>query len=192
MPDWLAEPETVLILLVAIAAIGSGVIAWRTRHRAWVIIAFVSLLFLGLLFLLDKMFLSDREQIAGSVQSMAAAVAPKDFNQVFSHISERFEYGPVNKAAFRKFAEDTSRNRQIDSLVVWNFQVLKFNETKDQAEVSFQFKVKAGGRLGNIEEVFYLCKAVYLKEADGQWRMKTFKVYPLSSGDQQLTIPGLG
>lgn len=192
MPDWLAEPESSLLLLIAVAAIGSGVVAWKTRHRAWIIIASISLILLALLFLCDRFFESDRERIAGSVQTMAAAVKPNNLDQVFTHISESFQYGPVNKAGFRKFCDDASRNHRVDSLVVWGFQVLRFNEQRNQADVSFQFKVKAGGRLGNVEEVFYLCKAVYVKDADGQWRMQSFKVYPLSSGDQQLTIPGLG
>lgn len=192
MPDWLAEPDSALLLLVAVFAVGFATLAWRTRQRSWLILAGLALFLLFGLYLCDRFFQSDRELIGQSIQSIAAAVDSQNLDAVFSHISEEFQYSTVNKAGFRRFCKERMQANHVESLVVWNFQVLKFNETRTQADVSFQFKVKAGGRLGNLEAGFYLCKAEFVKEADGKWRMKTFKVYPLSTADQALTIPGLG
>jgi len=192
MPDWLAEPDTTLLLVVAVAVLAAGVVAFRTRSRTTWIVAALAVGLLAALFLIDRLFASDREKIIGSVQSMAGAVEHQDLDRVFAHISETFSYGPVLKPEFRKFCADMVRNHRVDSLVVWNIQVLQFNESHHQAEVRFQFKVKAGGRLGGIEEAFYTCKAIFILDADGQWRMQSFRVYPMSTGDQPLTIPGLG
>jgi hypothetical protein len=192
MPDWLAEPDTTLLLGVAVAALAAAVIAFRARTRtAWMIAASAFLL-LGGLFLIDRLFASDREKIIASVQTMADAVDHRDLDRVFSQISETFSYGPVLKPAFRQFCADATRNHRVDSMKVWNIQVMQFNQSHHQAEVRFQFKIKAGGRLGGIEEVFYTCKAIYILDADGQWRLQTFRVYPMSTADQPLTIPGLG
>lgn len=192
MPDWLAEPDSALLLLVAVVAIGSAAVAWRTRRRTWLIAAAVAAFLLAAIFLCDRLFRSDREQIGQAIQSIAAGVEARNLDAIFSHVAKSFHYSTVDKAGFRRFCDDHMRANHVESLVVWNFQVIKFDEARQKADVSFQFKIKAGGRLGNLEAGFYLCKAVFIKELDGQWRMETFKVYPLSTGDQALSIPGLG
>jgi hypothetical protein len=190
MPDWLMEGDrSVLILLLILALIGA-VQWWRTRGRVWAGVAVVSLLCAGGFVLLDRFFESDREQIGNSVATMAGAVGPQKLDVAFAHLSADFHYNAAKKADFQRLAESAARSQRVREVIVWNFDVSAFDASKKRADVSFQFKVRGDGPA--LGEAFYLCKAVYVKEADGRWRMLTFKVYPLSAADQPLVIPGVG
>ena len=189
MPDWLIEGDLTLLILVGLAAAVCAFVWTKTQKKLWLGLAIGAIGFLGLLLLLDRLFESDREQITGNINAMAGAVPGHDFDTIFSHIAADFHYNAVNKAQFRQTCESIGKSRHVNGMTVWGIRVLKLDQAKGEAEVTFQFKIKADGL---AEENFFLCKGGWVKERDGRWRLQTFLVYPLSAADQPLTIPGLG
>ncbi len=189
MPDWLFEGILSLLFLVGVAAAICAYVWTKTRKRLWLGLTVTILAFLGVLVVLDRFNESDREQIVSNVQHMASAVPTRDFDAIFVHFAADFRYNAVNKAEFRRLCESIGKSRNVRDMVVWREQVLSFDETRKRADASFQFKLKADGL---IEENFFLCKSKWVKESDGRWRMQSFIVYPLSSADQPLVIPGVG
>src|SRR5262245_11342196 len=130
MPDWLAEPDSALLLLVAVFAIGFAALAWRTLRQLWMILAGIALFLLVGLYLCDRFFLSDREQIGQAVQSMEAGVETRNLDAIFSQVATNFHYATVDKAGFRRFCDEHMRAHHVETLVVWDFRVLKFDEAR--------------------------------------------------------------
>lgn len=190
MPDWLAEPDSSLLLILAAVAVVAIAVWMRTRRQPWLWIAIVCGLLLGLLFLFDKLYQSDREQIGSKLQSTALAVKASDMDRVFANISETFNYASLGKAEFRRSADSVRQRWKIDELVIWDYELLRMDPARKQAEVRFRFKVKSTG--SDIGNSFYLCKAEFVRDGDGQWRLRTFKIYPPTGMDQPLAIPGVG
>lgn len=191
MPDWLIEGDRSVAMLLGIVALAAAAWGWKTEQRRWLIVAGVALTLLVGFLLADRFWESDRERIGSTVQAMAGAIGPRSFDVAASHLSEKFYYGTLKKSDFRRLADATSKTHRVRDVVVWNYQLLSLDEARSRAEVSFQFKVHVDGGAA-YSEAFYRCKATFIKEADGQWRMLTFLVYPLTGADQPLTIPGVG
>lgn len=189
MPDWLLEGNWSLLILIGLAAGLCGMAWTKTAKKLWLGLAVALAGFLGMLLLLDWWFESDREQIDASVHAMAAAVAPHDFNGIFSHIAGDFRYGTVNKSEFRRMCESNAKTRGVRGMTVWGVRVLSVDRAKGEAVVSFQFKIKADAL---ADANFFNCQGNWVKERDGRWRLRTFRVYPLSTADQPVVIPGIG
>jgi len=193
MPDWLADADRTLLLLLAAATV-AGLVAWLiTRRRSWLVFSAVSGGVLAVLLLADRLFESDRELIGGRLQAMAASVGRRDVPAVFADIAESFRYGPAtDKKSFRQFCESAMHNRGVRELVIWDVTILSYDATAQTADVTFRFKVRADALSGYGQEGFYLCKARFVREGDGHWRLQTFNVYPPTGLDPPLFVPGLG
>ena len=190
MPDWLIEGNLSQLILIGVAAAICGYLWTKSRKTLWLGIAATATLFIGMLLLLDRLYESDREQIVGNIQKMCAAVPTRNYDAVFEHFAQDFHYGTFNKADVRRTAESIGKSRKVRDMVVWRENVISKDNAKRRAEVSFQFKIKADGLM---EENFFLCKSVWVREPDDdKWRMQSFQVYPLSTADQPLVIPGVG
>ena len=191
MPDWLIEGDSTIYLLLAAVGVIAAVAWWQMPKKWLLAVATVAFAMIGVLFLLDRQFESDREQIGRKLNEMAAAVTqPPDMNKIFTHVSADFRYGPADKAQFRKFCDQISRGREVREMKVWDYRVKELSKPRKRTEITFQFKVKAAGT-GIPEEAFYRCDATYALDPDGQWRLLTFKVFPLTGGDSPLRVPGL-
>jgi hypothetical protein len=186
MPDWLAEPDSTLLLALAAVAVCLVAAWWQTRRRQWLIAAAVFAVAAGLLFLFDRLYQSDREQIAGQLQTMAAAVPGRDLDRIFAQVSDSFANERFsNKRGFREYCDSRVQRFGVREVVVWDVQTTEMNEARDHATVTFRFKVHAEVSRGE----FFLCRSVWLKEPDGRWRLKSFSVFPPTGFDAPLPIP---
>src|SRR5436309_13981302 len=127
MQNWLHDNFALISMLLSIAA---GVLLyawWKTRRPMYALGAGAAVAFMGLIWLLLYLlpFLfgeSDGQQIERKVRDMAAAVKARDVNRIFSHISEEFRFGSHDKATFRRRAEDVIRSRDVEEVIVWDFE----------------------------------------------------------------------
>ena len=189
MPTFLSDPTLgvyLALLLVAIVAVG----VWsRKRTRPTAVVAAVAVGLLLALFGIDRAFESPREEAVRRVEAMATAANARDWRAVGTHIAEKFEYAGRDKA---KFLADIAP------------AALRFDATANFKDFDRDnFEELPGGRVrvgfvgqfatpGNQTLVLYV-EAVFVKEADGAYRMLTFTVYDYinrsPSGVQRL--PGL-
>jgi hypothetical protein len=132
---------------------------------------------------------TDREQIMDHLGVMADAASNRDLERVFSHISKDFQHGSMDKAAFRQAAERAMRRHNVRNLRIWELEPGEIS--RDTRSGKIAFKVKADSDFTRGAE-FYLCRAEFVLDPDGQWRMKGFQLFnPFVNTDQPLQIPGL-
>ena len=189
MPTFLSDPTLgVYLALLLVTLVGVGV--WsRKRTRPTAVFAAIAVGLLLALFGLDRAFESPREESVRRVREMAAAANSRNWTAVGTHLAEKFEYGGRTKAKF--LADVAPAALQHDATAHFkDFDRDNFEELPDgRVRVGFvsQFATPANPTL-----VVYV-EAVFVKEADGAYRLLTFTVYDFinrsPSGVQRL--PGL-
>jgi len=189
MPTFLSDPTLGVYLALLLAAL-VGVGVWlRNRTRRTAVFAAVAVGLLLALFGLDLAFESPREECVRKVEAMAAAANARNWPAVGRHLAEKFEYAGRTKAKFLADVAPVAAHHEATA----NFKSFdrdNFEELADgRVRIGFvgQFSTPAHGTL-----IVYL-EAVFVKEADGAYRMQTFKVYDhitRTKGGEQ-TLPGL-
>ena len=86
----------------------------------------------------------------------------------------RFRIGGRNKAEFRQWAEGRIRNGDVTSLRVWDFT--KGHVDRELGMATIEFLVKGHGAWVRGGE-FFRCKATFLLDADGEWRLSGFDLF---------------
>jgi hypothetical protein len=194
--DWLFEGRTAVYVSLAAAGIVMLVALAQRRKRLWLIGVVLAAVLAGLYFLLDRAVETDREQVVRKMQTMAAAVQPRNLEAIFSHISDRFNRNGVDKARFRQLASRAIS--QVDEVEVWDFTFPEnFRGTvqlpgeaapAETIQVHFMAKPKGGMALGGPANPV---EARFVRDPDGQWRMVNFQVFNPVITNQPEAIPGL-
>jgi hypothetical protein len=181
-----------LLLIIGLVLLA----AWsRTRKRKYLVLLAADLALAVAVFALDLAFESPREQVVRKIDEAARSIEARDLNKFFGHVSDRFHYGTSDKAKFRSVMEQYRSAGQIQSVRVWDIQVEKYpgqeGNPPDEMTVRFRFKV-TGHYGGGPQEGMFTCRTVFVRDPDGEWRLKGFEVYPLV-GDQSsvMQVPGL-
>src|SRR5438270_588184 len=78
-----------------------------------------------------------------------------------------------DRPAFQKLVESALQRGVMDELTVWDFE---WPGGGDDRTRPVQFKAKPRGGMAAGVEYYYLVKARFVREADGQWRLKGFDV----------------
>jgi len=189
MPTFLSDPTLgVYLALLLPTLVGVGL--WlRNRTRRTAVFAAVAVGLLLTLFGLDWAFESPREECVRKVGAMATAANARNWPAVGTLLAEKFEYAGRTKAKFlADVAPEATRHDATANFK--SFDRENYEELPDgRIRIGFvgQFSTPAQGML-----VVYL-EAVFVKEADGVYRMQTFKVYDhitRTKGSEQK-LPGL-
>ena len=191
MNNSLADSAALLYMLLGTATLILGVVWWRTRRGWFFVGACVFILLIGALVLLRSMYPSDGEKIFHVVQDMSAAVKVKDMDRIASHLANNFNWFGNSRAEFRKRAEHVVNFLEITECPVWDFEAE--NVSRADGKGTIQFKAKP--RSKRVETAaFYLIKAEFILEPDGQWRMQAFNYFnPFVDTKKPMTpseIPG--
>jgi hypothetical protein len=187
--------NTVRLLLI-VAVIVLAVIWYRGRDRR-VLMALagfagaLALLFLGsgLIRLISGE--TTQEQLVRKIGDMATGVRSRNLDQIFQHVSDSFQVGDTTKPMLREYARQKMDNGEVSAIEAWKFQEAVITPARDgqpeTATIHFWFKFTAEGV---DQQPYWECDAVFVKEADNQWRLKSFKVY-LPQHKDPMPIPGL-
>jgi hypothetical protein len=187
MNNWLADNAALMYMVLGTAAVISGYGWWQTK-RGWLLLGSgVTVLLIGVIFLLRTLLPSDAEQIFRIIRNMSAAVKAHDVDSLFAPLSDSFTFRGQNRSRFRSSAEQIMRNRDVTDVQVWGFESEGVSRSERTARISFNVKPK--GNWG--DGAFYLCRSEWVLESDGQWRLRTFEVFnPLVEQNQPIFIPG--
>lgn len=189
MPRWLVEDPTPVYWILGVLAVGLAVGWWVTRQRKYLVGLGAVAALAGLVWLLDFLVVTDSEKIVLAVKDMAAGVETRDTNRIFSHISNDFHLPMWDKKAFREMAEEHIRNGDLNHLSVGDFEPTDVSRAKRKGRMAFS--VKPRGRLFSGSE-YFLCRADFVLEDDGQWRMVGLEVFnPFVETNQPLQIPSV-
>jgi hypothetical protein len=196
--DWLFEGRpTVYVLLVA-GAVFLLVAWWQTRKRYALLGAGAVVGLIGLYFLLDRLVVTDREQIVRQVREMAAAVKARNIDGLFAQVSDEFQVGGLDKAGFRSYAEQAILGGKVQEVEVWDFDVPSGFRSPHESRVGtstrptevarIRFKAKPKGPI--LGDAWFLCRAQFVRDPDGRWRLLHFDVFnPAVDTDQPLPLP---
>lgn len=203
MPTWLAEPPfAAYALLVALALVAlAAIIFFRpaasgkkekddkkvSPRLVLAGIAALAVLLLVGLKAADSLYESDREQIVRKLNEMSAGVAERNLDKVFQHVSDSFRYGSSNKQTLRSVADRALQSGQVTEIPMWLENAEPIVPENGKASVLFRFKVR-GNALGENQ---FLCRAKWVQDSDGQWRLQGFAIYPPTGTRDEFAVPGL-
>ena len=189
MPDFLADPSFTLYVVLGAMVVVLGAIALRRQKRADLITFGVGAAVLLAVFLIDRAVESPREHVVRKLQEMEASSQAKKYDDVFKHVSDQFQYRSLDKAGLRSRAT-MAEVHFPEGVRIWNLTRNNHKVTADGA-IEQEFDVQPV----NNPQFRYQCVGVFKKEADGEWRLVTFRLYPVVGGDasgrQEVTPPGL-
>lgn len=202
MPTFLTDPSaylyTVLILAFGVPLLAAFLFAGSqgsrdpktkgtSRRRGFLMASGVGLLMLITLLAIDLTHESDREQINRNLKEMSQGVHDRNMDAVFRHVSDEFRIGGYDKNQLRQRADGATRNGEVDDIVIWDLS--KVDVPKDATKVPIEFMFKIKGAMGG--GAFFRCKAQFVKEKDGQWRLSSFEVFnPAADSNTPIPIPG--
>jgi hypothetical protein len=129
---------------------------------------------------------TDSQQIERKIRAMAAAVKSNNVDRIFSHISESFHFGSHDKASFRRRAEEVIRARDVEEVIVWDFERGDIARDKRTAKMSFMVKARSSWR---GSEAGYRCDADFVLDPDGQWRMGGFQLFNPFRANEPIPLP---
>ena len=189
MPTFLSDPTlgTYLVLLVVtLAAVGLWL---RNRDRRTMAVAAVAVALLLALFGIDRAVESPREEAVRKVREMAAAANARNWTAVGSHVGEKFDYTGMTKTRFLAFVTPlaTQHNATVNFK---DFDRDNFEELPGgRVRVGFVAQVTTPGQ----QLVPFYVRAEFAKDADGAYRMATFKVYDYITREQggEQKLPGM-
>lgn len=148
------------------------------------LLALVPLVLMLGYFITDRLVETRREQIQRKLHEMAAGVKARDMDRIFRHISSQFRHEHYDRDSFRRAVDAALRNNLVSEVEVWD---LKFLD--EGGNVEFQAKPKGGMADGYT---FFRVTAEFVRDPDGQWRMKGFQVFkPYADSKEPMSIPQL-
>src|SRR2546423_1927281 len=117
MPSWLVDDPTNVYLLLGFALLGCAAAWWVTRKRRFAMGSGAVILLMGLVWLLDYLVVTPREQVLDSIEQMGAAVRRRDADGIFRHISQSFTLGSgTTREGFRQVVERALRDREVEEM----------------------------------------------------------------------------
>lgn len=190
--SWLVEGSWVVYLVLGLIAAAAFFLYWQNRDRKFLVLGSILLAAAVIYLLLDLFVETAGEQIERKVRAMARAVAAKNADGVVEHLSEDFRVQYFDKKAIRAQADLSMKKNEVQSVEVWEFEssvepdvqtliAMNLKEEDAQARVRDHtalegtFKAKPKGEFTG-DAAFYYIRAIFVRDPDGQWRLRTFQV----------------
>jgi hypothetical protein len=188
VPNLLADPPTTVYLLLAAAAAVAVVVWYRRQTRRTALAAGGLVAALGLLYLLDTLFESPREEAVRRVMVMADAATAVDTGRFVEQLSKSFRMGAADRDAVRDARAWALVREHNVRVAVWGFgQGDTEYPAPNEVEIGFYAKAQTPSREGLIRYV----KAVFVRDPDGAYRAKAMRFYtPGVSLKTEDPIPG--
>jgi hypothetical protein len=185
MFHWLVEGWLSIYLVLLTIAIGLLAMWWRTRRRRWLIGLAVVAGLVGLYALLDWLIETPYEQMVRKINEMAASAQKRDPTSLSANISNDFSFRGMSKDALLAAANSRIRNGDVREVVVWDFQRGPISAEERTGDIDFLIKVKT---VWTPDAVFYRCHATFALDPDGQWRLRTFKLFDPTRINEEVEV----
>jgi hypothetical protein len=179
MFNWLFEGWLSIYLLLAAAALVLLAIWWSTRRRPFAIAAAAVAGVAVLYGLLDLVVETDHEQMVRKIRELAARAQKQDAEGIAQNLADDFNYNGRTKSDLIALARNTS----IREVVVWDFERGSVDRAKSVGTATFLIKVKTDW---TPNELFLRCKALFVLDPDGQWRLKTVELFDPAKNNERV------
>jgi hypothetical protein len=202
MPTILSDPPFIVYLLLALGTIVSFAVWVNKRNRPSLIVFGCFLALLALVFLLDRLFESPREESKRRVEEMAKAIDERNKEAFLSHIADSFQYQgesgqaiTITKETLRHSSMWSILNQyNVNHVAAWDFTREDFNDlsrddfndlNENTIVIGFLGKAEAGGN-----QVPMYFRAKFTRQPDGQMKLTGLASYdPLKRTNERKGIP---
>jgi hypothetical protein len=173
--DFLFEGRPVVYAVLAVVGVILLALWYRDRKPRWLIGLGVVAVLIGCYYLLDLLVETRREQINRKLQVMAAAIKRKDADAISQHLSDQFAWEGMDKKTFRMAVDAALKTGRVEELVLW-----EENPADERGNFVYRAKPKGSG----VPDLDYRVRSEWVRDSDGQWRMKTFTVYNIVNNEK--------
>ncbi len=190
MPTWLSDPTYGFYIIALILALVGVGLWYRSRDKGSVYRAAILVGALLLVFAIDRLVESPREESVRKVNEITAAVNEKNQQKFLDNISEDFEYKGIKK--------EKLRDAKLWSLIEQHGPKVSSKTDREDVElpsktnpnivIGFTSRIEVDG--GDFPAYF---RATFAKDPDGKWRLKTIARHdPIQKGkSSEESIPGI-
>jgi hypothetical protein len=194
MPLLFADPPVWLYLLLAGALVVTGAIAAQYPNRRTLIPFGIAFLAMMLVFLLDRMYESPREEAARRIYQMHVAIGARNPDAFAEHLADKvlIQGSGEGKTLSRDEMKsnpfwDTLKAYDV-SVTVWDFSREDVRELgAGGIEIGFMGK---GTPTGGSPTPVHL-RATFTKQGDGSYKLTALRTFEPLDRTKPLTIPGL-
>ncbi len=194
MPTFISDPPLGVYLFLALGTIVGFAVWVNKRNRASLIVFGCFLSLLALVFLLDRIFESPREQSIRRVNEMAKAIDDRNKDAFLSHVADSFQYQGEGNSS-KTFTHDELRKSPmwsalnqfgVNHVAAWDFTRDDFTEVNENTiEIGFLGKAVIEGK--DIPMYF---RARFTRQADGQMKLTSLASYdPMKRVNERKGIP---
>jgi hypothetical protein len=148
----------------------------------------LALLAMVAVFICDRLFESDKEQIVRKINEMSDGVRDRNLDRTFEHVSESFRFGTAGKSQLRSRGDQALQSGQVTEIKIWDVVIESLDIEGGNAVVNVRFKVEGSALQANNQ---FIGELTFKREANGQWRMTKLKVFPPTGKRDEFPIPGL-
>jgi hypothetical protein len=176
--DFLFDHHSLVYLLLACSLVIVGAIWWRTRKRNLTIAAGVIALLI-ILFALVDVFLrpeTDQEKLERTVHEMLDSFRkPVNTSKAEQYISDSVQsHQHLSKSDFVKEVAKLSERYGIRNAQLSEFRDWKIDRSAKSASVRFNVTLDSE----HADRTYTAaCEAQFVLEDDGEWRLKSYKVF---------------
>ena len=188
MPTFLSDPTQALYLVLIAVPVVAAVPLARNQDRKSLVRFLACCAPLVVVFLLDTLIESPREEATRKVLAMADAATAIDPNRFVEHVSSSFSVNGKNREQLRASSIWSLIRGHNARVAVWGFGHDAYERLSDtEVEVGFYAKGEAPSGV-----LLRYCKARFVKDPDGQYRVKGIRFYdPAGRGlNAEEPIPG--
>lgn len=191
MPTILSDPPLGVYLVLVAGVVVTGVMAARNQDRKSLIRLALALTPLLLLVLLDRLFESPREEATRKVQAMAAAASdPPSPERFVEFFSPTFDMNGKTRDALKTHPVWNTVRSFKTRVAVWGFGHDAYRVISDnEIEIGFYIKGESQTQGGMIMRY---SRARFVKDPDGQYRVKSIKFYKTIDGGLNEEDPIVG
>jgi hypothetical protein len=189
MPTLLSDPPNAFYLVLFVLVVIAGGIWFRFRDRGSMFRFAAAAALLLVIFMIDTFVESPREVGVRKVNEMCAAATDANADKFVANVSDSFDYPGANKEKVRQSGAWNLVKQHKARIVATGFDRDKFNQVSD-TEFEQEFLATARAQDGGLLQRYV--RARFVRDPDGQYRLKNVKFYdPLRGGmNHEEPIPG--
>lgn len=189
MPTLVSDPPNAFYLILFVLVVIAGGIWFHYRDRGSLVRFAAVAAAMLVIFMIDTFVESPREEGVRKVNEMCAAATDANPDKFVANVSESFEYAGANKQKIRESGAWNLVRQYKARINATSIDRDKFNQVSD-TEFEQEFLATAKAQDGGALQRYV--RARFVRDPDGQYRLKNVKFYdPLTGGmNREEPIPG--
>jgi len=189
MPTLLSDPSYAFYIIALIFSLVLIGLWYRSRDKGSAIRSGICAGVFLLIFAIDKLVESPREESVRKIQEMTTAVNEKNKEKFFENISDEFEFKGRNKEKSRSELWNAIEQYDLKVSAKTDREDVEIDKHKPVIILGFTARIAAQG-----SEIPVYFRATFIKDADKKWRLKSIVAYdsPIAKNDRkEMNLPGL-